>query len=72
MFKKLFSRLQEVYPELVRFRRDLHMYPELSFHEVNTPKKIADVLTNLGLEVRTEVGGRGVVGLLRGGNRARQ
>ncbi|MEK4538171.1 M20 family metallopeptidase [Peribacillus sp. FSL K6-1552] len=67
MFKKLFSRLQEVYPELVRFRRDLHMYPELSFHEVNTPKKIADVLTNLGLEVRTEVGGRGVVGLLRGG-----
>ncbi|MBK5443316.1 M20 family metallopeptidase [Peribacillus sp. TH24] len=67
MFKKLFSRLQEVYPELVRFRRDLHMYPELSFHEVNTPKKIADVLINLGLEVRTEVGGRGVVGLLRGG-----
>ncbi|MFF2288946.1 M20 metallopeptidase family protein [Peribacillus butanolivorans] len=67
MFKKLFSRLQEVYPELVRFRRDLHMYPELSFNEVNTPKKIADVLTNLGLEVRTEVGGRGVVGLLKGG-----
>ncbi|WP_347942055.1 amidohydrolase [Peribacillus simplex] len=67
MLKNLFSRLQEVYPELVKFRRDLHMYPELSFHEVNTPKKIADVLTNLGLEVRTEVGGRGVVGILRGG-----
>ncbi|MGG3557906.1 M20 family metallopeptidase [Peribacillus frigoritolerans] len=67
MLKNLFSRLQEVYPELVRFRRDLHMYPELSFREINTPKKIADLLTNLGLEVRTEVGGRGVVGILRGG-----
>ncbi|MEF2094708.1 M20 family metallopeptidase [Bacillus sp. CFBP9009] len=67
MLKNLFSRLQEVYPELVKFRRDLHMYPELSFQEINTPKKIADLLTNLGLEVRTEVGGRGVVGLLRGG-----
>jgi amidohydrolase len=67
MFKKLVNRLEEIYPDLVEFRRDLHMYPELSFHEENTPKKIADYLRSLGLEVRTEVGGRGVVGLLRGG-----
>lgn len=67
MINHLFARLQEVYPELVKFRRDLHMYPELSFHEVETPKKVADFLTNLGLEVKTGVGGSGVVGLLRGG-----
>lgn len=67
VFEKLFSRLEELYPELVDFRRDLHMYPELSHKEINTPKKIADFLSNLGLEVRTEVGGRGVVGILKGG-----
>lgn len=67
MLDQLFTRLQEIYPELVEFRRDLHMYPELSFHEEATPQKIADYLINLGLEVRTGVGGRGVVGLLKGG-----
>ncbi|MDQ0217387.1 amidohydrolase [Peribacillus cavernae] len=63
----LFERLHEVYPDLIELRRDLHMYPELSFQEVNTPQKIADYLADLGLEVRTGVGGRGVVGLLKGG-----
>lgn len=67
VLETLFSRLEELYPDLVKFRRELHMYPELSFQEVNTPKKIAEYLLKLGLEVRTEVGGRGVVGLLRGG-----
>ncbi|WP_046178128.1 M20 metallopeptidase family protein [Domibacillus tundrae] len=65
--EQLFKRLDEVYPELVELRRDLHMYPELSFQEINTPRKIADYLNELGLEVKTEVGGRGVVGILTGG-----
>ncbi len=67
MLNKLFSRLEEIYPELVAFRRDLHMYPELSFEEVNTPKKISEFLESVGLEVRTQVGGRGVIGKLKGG-----
>lgn len=67
MLSDLFTRLEQLYPELVNIRRDLHMHPELSYQEVNTPKKVADYLRALGLEVRTEVGGRGVVGLLRGG-----
>ncbi|WP_431801032.1 M20 metallopeptidase family protein [Halobacillus andaensis] len=66
MKEKLFSRLEEIYPELVDFRRDLHMNPELSHKEVHTPKKIAEFLSSLGLEVKTEVGGRGVVGILKG------
>ncbi|RKI99562.1 amidohydrolase, partial [Butyricicoccus sp. 1XD8-22] len=36
--------------------------------EEDTPKKIADFLTSIGLEVRTGVGGRGVVGTLQGNN----
>ncbi|MGG4441536.1 amidohydrolase [Brevibacillus fortis] len=67
MEEKWFARLQEIYPELVSFRRDLHMYPELSFQEENTAKKVADKLASFGIEVQTGVGGMGVVGLLRGG-----
>ncbi|SHG47212.1 M20 metallopeptidase family protein [Ornithinibacillus halophilus] len=67
MLKNLFNRLEDIYPELVELRRDFHMYPELSHEEVNTPKKIAAYLKELGIEVRTEVGGRGVVGTLKGG-----
>jgi amidohydrolase len=67
MLSQLFTQLDGLYSDLVKIRRDLHMYPELSFQEVNTPQKVADYLIDLGLEVRTGVGGRGVVGLLRGG-----
>lgn len=53
--------------EMVQIRRHLHMHPELSFEEENTAAYIADYLENLGIEVRRNVGGRGVVGLIRGG-----
>ena len=51
---------------LVEIRRDFHRHPELGFQEKRTSRKIAEILTRLGLEVRTGVGGTGVVGLLRG------
>lgn len=67
MLTKMFQRLEELYPDLVEFRREMHKHPELSFKEVHTPKKIAEFLTGLGLDVRTDVGGRGVVARLKGG-----
>lgn len=39
MTEKLFEDLQAIYPEMVEFRREMHMNPELSFQEVHTPKK---------------------------------
>lgn len=56
---------------MVEFRRDLHMNPELSFTEVRTPQRIAEFHQALGLDVRTGVGGRGVVSTLRGGKPGR-
>lgn len=64
--EQYFTKLEDIYPELVKFRRDLHMYPELSHKEIYTPAKIADYLSAIGLKVKTGVGGCGVVGLLKG------
>lgn len=54
--------------ELVAIRRDLHQYPELSFHEGRTAKVIAKYLLSYGYEVTEGVGGYGVVATLRRGN----
>ena len=50
----------------IAFRRDLHRHPELSGMEVRTAQLVAIELRRLGLEVRTGVGGHGVVAILRG------
>ncbi|MBC7324957.1 MAG: amidohydrolase, partial [Moorella sp. (in: Bacteria)] len=53
-------------PRLVAWRRQLHQCPELSFEERETAALVAGVLEELGLEVRTGIGGTGVVGVLEG------
>jgi len=65
--EKLYQLLEKEYEEMVEIRRHLHQHPELSFEEVETPKLIAQFHEKLGHEVRTNVGGRGVVATLRGG-----
>ncbi|EIM05355.1 hypothetical protein A1A1_16575 [Planococcus antarcticus DSM 14505] len=59
--QQLVSKLENLYPEMVSIRRHLHQYPEISHQEVETPNYIAEYYRALGLEVRTGVGGRGVV-----------
>ncbi|RKP51393.1 amidohydrolase [Cohnella endophytica] len=51
---------------LIELRRDLHCYPELSFEEQRTSSIVASYLQSLGLSVRTNVGGYGVVADLHG------
>lgn len=52
--------------QVISWRRDIHSHPELSQHEERTAGLVASVLGSLGLEVTRNVGGHGVVGLLRG------
>ncbi len=61
------KRVPAVMPKVIEWRRDLHEHPELSGNEVRTAGIVADHLEALGIEVRTGVGGHGVVGVLRGG-----
>ncbi|WP_442792744.1 M20 metallopeptidase family protein [Pseudoalteromonas sp. T1lg76] len=60
-------KVNERLPELEKLYLDLHQSPELSLQEQQTGKKIAKQLKRLGFEVTTEVGGYGVVGLLKNG-----
>jgi amidohydrolase len=60
-------RTEAVLPKVVAWRRDLHQHPELSSFETRTAALVAEHLRALGMEVRTGVGGTGVVGVLKGG-----
>ena len=61
------KQIASLTPKLVTWRRDIHSNPELSNQEVRTAKLVADHLSSLGIEVKTKVGGTGVVGVLKGG-----
>src|ERR1700758_2652060 len=60
--------LEELSAGLADFYRDLHQHPELSLQEHRTSRLVADALWPLGFEVTEQVGGTGVVGLLRNGD----
>ena len=51
---------------MVALRRDFHRHPELSFKEHRTAEIIAERLHRAQLEVRTGIGGTGVMGILHG------
>ena len=57
---------KEIEGEIIKNRRELHSNPELSYKEFQTAKFFAEKLKQLGIEVKTGVGGTGVVGILRG------
>src|SRR5688500_11454334 len=53
---------------LVTLYRDLHANPELSQQETATSERLQRELKQAGIEVTGNVGGFGLVGLLRNGN----
>ena len=48
--------------------RDLHQHPELSMAEHRTAGVASDWLNRVGYQTTTDVGGTGVVGVLRSGD----
>lgn len=52
--------------QLIAWRRDFHMHPELAFEEHRTAGIVAQHLTDLGYQVETGVARTGVIGLLEG------
>jgi len=60
------AEAQELFPQLVAWRRDFHAHPELGFQEMRTAGIVAEHLHGLGLEVSTGVGKTGVVAMVEG------
>ena len=67
VLQSLDPKLSAMQPKMVAWRRDIHQNPELSGQEARTAKLVAEHLRGLGMEVRTGVGGHGVIGVLQGG-----
>ena len=68
---KLTSFTESSHASMQAWRHDIHRHPELAFEEHRTAEKVADLLTQFGLEVHTSVGNTGVVGLLKKGDSER-
>lgn len=63
----IIEEVNKINDKLIKMREHFHRNPELSFQEIKTSQKIAEILQGLGLdEVRTDIAKTGVVGLLKG------
>jgi Peptidase family M20/M25/M40 len=58
-------------PRLLAWRHALHRIPETAFEEHKTSAYVARVLTDLGYDVVTDIGGTGLVGSLTQGSSGR-
>lgn len=65
-YTNILQEAQGLKETIVNLRRDFHEYPELSFKEFQTAKKVERFLKELGIETEMLANGSGVRGLLRG------
>jgi amidohydrolase len=65
---QLKEQLEPVLPDAYALYLDLHQHPELSSHETRTAALLAGRLRQLGYEVTENVGGTGVVGIMKNGS----
>lgn len=54
--------------DLLSLYKELHADPELSYQEFKTSEKLALILEDIGYEVKRNIGGNGVVALLKNGS----
>lgn len=58
----MLERARTIKDQMIFWRREFHMHPELGFKETRTSAFVAEVLGSLGFRVQTGVGRTGVVG----------
>lgn len=57
----ILEKANEMREQLVEWRRDIHMHPELGFEEERTSRLVADSLRDMGIETEVGVAQTGVV-----------
>ncbi len=68
MIEKIKQLAEENFNSVLTWRRHLHAHPELSFHEYETSKFVAEKLGSFGLRPQTGIANTGVVALIEGKN----
>ena len=63
-YSKVDAYAREVEKTVIDLRRNFHQYPELSNREFETSKKIAQIMTQMGMQVETGIAHTGVVAVL--------
>ncbi|MCL6606284.1 MAG: amidohydrolase [Paenibacillus sp.] len=58
--------IEQLLPDMVKWRRHLHRHPELSYQEKETSAFVEDKLISFGIEVIRSTAGYGVIGILKG------
>jgi amidohydrolase len=71
MIEEIEEKVESVSKRIRKFRQEIHRNPELSGVEEKTSSFVAGVLEANDIEVTRNVGGFGVVGLLRGGKKGK-
>ncbi len=65
----LVERSLDILPEVIKWRRHFHQFPELSFQEKATSEKIAQILDSFGAySIEKNIGGYGIVATLTTGD----
>lgn len=64
MKERIIELADRIEAEMIDWRREIHMNPELGFEEKETAELISRVLTELGIPHQTGIAGTGVVGLI--------
>ncbi|GAO28255.1 M20 metallopeptidase family protein [Geofilum rubicundum] len=57
---------QEIYKDLLTYRRQLHQNPELSFEENETARYISQILRNHDIPIREGIAGTGIIATIQG------
>ena len=69
--QELKKKVDEIFEQVVAFRRELHMYPERSEQEENTSTMIQAELNRLGIPYQSNIAGYGVCATIYGKDRSR-
>jgi amidohydrolase len=63
----MLNKARAIQEQLVAWRRDFHMHPELGFQELRTSDRVAQILEASGYRVQRGVGRTGVIGEIGSG-----
>lgn len=70
--KKIISKTaKDIFPEIVKLRREIHKNPELSFQEFNTVRLIKSIFDKYNIDYDESFGENALIGIIEGKNKGK-